>query len=126
MDIGVGMVQHVVLYLPVVHVSGQNVNAASHELVHPFFIGISAVVAIVHNVHAHSGHANAHGDGQQQIGPEGQVKGQDQKIGGQKNGEHHYGFQVKFPVPGFFEIVLVEVIVDTLVQCSEKLCGILS
>jgi hypothetical protein len=113
MDIGVGMVQHVVLYLPVVHVSGQNVNAASHELVHPFFIGISAVVAIVHNVHAHSG-------------PEGQVKGQDQKIGGQKNGEHHYGFQVKFPVPGFFEIVLVEVIVDTLVQCSEKLCGILS
>ena len=28
MDVGVGVVQHIMLYLPVVDVSGQNVNAA--------------------------------------------------------------------------------------------------
>src|SRR5690606_20548055 len=88
--IGVGMVEHIVLNLPVVDVPGQDIDAAAHELVDPFFVGIGTVVAVVHHVHAHPGHAHSHGDGQKQIGPDRKGQGQYQEIGGQKQGEHHH------------------------------------
>jgi hypothetical protein len=69
MDIGIGVMEHVVLHLPIVNVASKNVNAASHDFIDPFLIGIRSMIAIMHNVHAHTGHANAHDNGEQYIGP---------------------------------------------------------
>jgi hypothetical protein len=88
-DIGIGMVEHIVLYLPIVDIPCQDIDAAAHNSVHPFFGGVGAMVAIVHHVHSHAGHSYAHHYGKQKIGPIGEAKGKYQKIRGKKEGEHY-------------------------------------
>ena len=79
------------------------------------------MVPVVHDVHPNTGHADPHQDGAQQIGPARQPQGKDQKVGGQQHAEHDDGFKVEFPVTGFLDFVLPEIVVDPLVQGSEKL-----
>ena len=59
-DVGVGMVQNIVLYLPIIDISRKNVYTAAHNFVHPFFVGVGTMVSIVHNVHTNTRHAYAH------------------------------------------------------------------
>jgi hypothetical protein len=124
-DIGIGMVEHIVLYLPIVDIPCQDIDAAAHNSVYPFFGGIGAMVAIVHYVHSHTGHSYTHHYGKQKIGPIGEAKGKYQKIGGKKEGEHYRSLKVKPPVTGLFNIIFFEVIVYALVKGLEKLCWIL-
>src|SRR5690606_18743198 len=46
MDIGIGMVQDIVLYLPVVYIPGQDIDTAPHNFIDPIFIGICPVITI--------------------------------------------------------------------------------
>ena len=63
MDIGVCMVQHIMLYLPIVNISSKNIHARAHNFIDPFFGGIGTVIGIMHHIHSHTGHSNSHNDG---------------------------------------------------------------
>lgn len=82
LDVGIGVVEHIVLHLPIVHISGQNVHAAAHYFIDPFFGGIGTVIGIVHNVHANTGHSHTHYYGKKQLDPPREIQGQHQEIGG--------------------------------------------
>lgn len=73
-NVGISVVKHVVLHLPVIHIACKNIHAAAHYLVYPFFGGIGAVIGVVHNVHAHAGHTNAHNHREQKLEPTGQMQ----------------------------------------------------
>ena len=62
-NVGVGVMQNVVLDLPVVDIARQNIDGSTHDFVDPIFVGIRAVIAVVHDVHANARHANTHHDG---------------------------------------------------------------
>ncbi len=68
-NVGIGMVQYIVLNFPVEYVARQYVDAAPHKFVDPRVFGKRSVIAIVHHIHAHSGHANANNNSQQQFVP---------------------------------------------------------
>ena len=68
-DIGIGVMQYIVLYLPVKYVTSQNVDAAAHQFIDPRVFGKGTVVSIVHYIHAHSCHANTNERGQQKLKP---------------------------------------------------------
>lgn len=67
--IGIGVVEHIVLHLPVVNIAGQDIHAAAHYLVNPFLGGIGTVVGIVHYVHSNTCHPNAHDNGEKKLYP---------------------------------------------------------
>jgi hypothetical protein len=75
MDIGVGVVQDIVLYLPVIDIAGKNVHASPHYLIDPGLTRIGPVVGIVHNVHAHPGHSDTNDNGQKELNPYGHANG---------------------------------------------------
>ena len=54
--IGVGMVQYIVLYFPIIDISGKDINAPTHKVVDPFFGRIGPMIAVVHHIHPNAGH----------------------------------------------------------------------
>ena len=65
LNIGVGMMQNIVLYFPVVHITGKNIDTRSHEFIHPIVFRERTVISIVHYVHAYPSHAHSHDYSQQ-------------------------------------------------------------
>ena len=56
-DVGISVVQYIVLYLPVENISCQYVDAAAHQFVDPRIFGKGTVVTVVHHIHSYSCHS---------------------------------------------------------------------
>lgn len=75
MDIGEGMMQYIMLYLPAIDVTCHNINTTTHDLIYPGFGGKRAMVSVMHDIHAHTGHPYTHDHCKYQIDPIWQPKG---------------------------------------------------
>lgn len=119
-NIGVGMVQDVVLYLPVIDVACQEVDGTAHQVVHPLAAGKGAVVAVVHYAHADERSRSADHNGQQQHHPLVEIVGQDKKIRRQQHGKHNGRFEIQLPVAVSLDVVLLKIGVHPAVQGTKE------
>src|ERR1051325_6749785 len=60
MNIGIGVMQYVVLYLPVKHRSAYQVEGITEVTVKGGIRSVSIVCRIMHHAHANTGHAKSH------------------------------------------------------------------
>lgn len=120
-DVGVGMVNHIVLDLPEKSVSAKCIHGQSHEFIHPLAAGKTFVAGIVHHVESRANKAKSKEKSEQQANPPTVSSEQQKKIQRRGNGEQNNGFAVQPPVAGFGEIILQKIGIHLFFQRLKKL-----
>ena len=115
-DIGVGMMEDIVLLPPEKVAAAHQVQGEAHQPVDAPVFRIAAVVAVVHDIKASHGKSL----GECERGKDGRDKRicikYEEDIGGNQPGEYEAGLEEHTPVAGSGKIVFMKVSIDTLLQ----------
>ena len=112
-DIGVGMVDDIVFEFPDKGVAAEGIEGEAHDVVDPFFAGITAMAGIVHDIEADAGQQEAQQAAAYNADRYGQGHEQQGQVNGYGGRDKDNGFTVQFPVAGRFYLFACKVLVYT-------------
>src|SRR5687768_8071917 len=119
MNVGIRVMQYVVLDLPGKCICADEVDRITHQRVDPGLIGIRSVIRIMHNRQSDSRKAEAHHeDGYQHEPGIGNKPGKYQHVRTKVQGEHEDTLEDHLTVTMPLDIVLFKVRIHPLLQCS--------
>lgn len=115
-DIGVRVVQHIVLHAPGRGAAAQHMHDVSEQLIQPVARGERAVSRIVHHRHAGKGKSGAADHREDHHEPKGHAHRENDHKWGEVQARHHDGFEGHFPVSFFADFIVAKVGIHLLTQ----------